>query len=152
MAEVATSTRVVFTDESGRFLADIDGKARDAVWEVTRDTARFAFHYAPVDKGILRNSIRGWMVAALQGQVTADAPHAVVQEIGTNKKNYPIGRPGQWLVKGLQESVASGKISEFGPVRGPVIHPGVEGTHYLQRAYLRMREDAPEIFRRHLGV
>lgn len=139
MGEINVSNKVLFQDESGRFMADIDGKARGAVWELTRIMTAMAVNYAPFRKGTLRQSIEGYMTGPLQGEVVATAPHALPQETGAGP--HQIGAPGQHL---------SNPEQGFHAI-GPVNHPGNPATNYMHRAFRMARELAPDIFARWLG-
>lgn len=149
------SNKVHLTDESNRFMADVDGKAHEAVWDLTVKMTQLANNYAPMRSGRLRQSIEGYMFGPLQGAVVAKAPYAKAQEFGA--RPHPIGEEGQILAKGAQSFIPQ-KFAEggppthaFGPVRGPVNHPGNPGVHYMARAFTMMRQLAPAVFRRHLG-
>jgi len=138
--EVNVSNKVLYQDESGRFMADVDGKAGRAVWELTRIMTAMAVNYAPFRTGELRSSIEGFMTGPLQGEVVARAPHALPQETGAVP--HWIGEPGQTLVN---------PDASFGPVEAPVFHPGNPATNYMHRAFRMAREIAPDIFARFLG-
>lgn len=138
--EVNVSNRVQYQDESGRFMADVNGQAREAVWELTRVMTAMAVNYAPFRTGELRQSIEGFMTGSLEGTVVARAPHAMPQETGSIP--HWIGEPGQTL---------SNPEQGFGPVPAPVFHPGNPPTQYMHRAFAMARELAPGIFAKFLG-
>lgn len=137
--EVNVSNKVLFQDESGRFMADVNGQARAAVWELTRIMTAMAVNYAPFRTGELRSSIEGFMTGPLQGEVVARAPHALPQEFGAGP--HQIGAPGQPLANPEQGFRAI----------GPVNHPGNPATTYMHRAFAMARELAPGIFAKFLG-
>jgi len=140
MGEINVSSKVLFQDESGRFMADVNGKARAAVWELTRIMAAISVANAPFKTGRLRSSIEGFMTGPLQGEVVATAPYALPQETGAVP--HWIGEPGQDL---------SNPEEGFGPVKGPVFHPGNPATNYMHKAFRVTRELAPGIFAKFLG-
>lgn len=154
MSRIAVTNRVMMQDESGRFMADIDDNAHEAVWEVTNMMAGFAAANSPFKTGELRRSIRGFMTGPREGVVVATAPHALPQETGASP--HLIGESGQVLFRGARSHPGARHTKnrtegQFGPVKGPVLHPGNPATRYLRKGFNAARMIAPAIFRKHLG-
>ena len=140
MAGMVVSNKVLLQDESGRFMSDVDGKAHEAIWEVTLFMAREAAANAPHRTGELRRSIKGYMTGPTEGTVVATAPHALPQETGGAP--HPIGADGQ-LLSNPEEGFAA---------RGPVMHPGNPATHFMAKAFAKARLVAPKAFAKHFGA
>ncbi len=78
---------------------------------------------APVRTGELRRSI-GHKAIGYHGYVYSFARHAASQEYGASAHVIAVSR---------KKALANRKMS-FGPVRGPVNHPGNPGTHFMLKA------------------
>lgn len=147
MAGMVVSNRVLLQDESGRFMADVDGKAHEAIWEVTLFMARQAVGFAPKRSGALARSIEGYMTGPMEGTVVATAPHALPQETGGAP--HPIATD-----KGAMANQETGFFAAAPPGFGghfTVQHPGNPATHFMAKAFAKTRAVAPKLFAKHFG-
>lgn len=122
MAGVGFSTRVQWRDEFGRFAQALDVGAQRSQAEASDVGAVLAAALAPKRSGFLASTIRstgaGFVVTAGYGaaQEEGAGPHLIGANFGTTLVNEAEG---------------------FGPVLGPVLHPGNPATHFMRDA-LRM--------------
>jgi hypothetical protein len=121
MADVGFSCRTQWRDEFGRFAQALDVGAQRSQQEAGEIGAVLAAGLAPKRSGFLASTIR-----ATGHGFAAGAGYAAAQEKGAGP--HPIGAPGQ---------VLGNEDDDFGPVRGPVLHPGNPATHFMRNA-LRM--------------
>lgn len=120
MADVGFSTRVQWRDEFGRFAQALDGGAQRSQAQASEIGAVLAAAFAPKRSGFLAGTIR----STGEG-FTAGAGYAAAQEEGA----------GPHLIGAGFDKVLVG--DDFGPVLGPVVHPGNPATHFMRDA-LRM--------------
>ncbi len=78
---------------------------------------------APVRTGELRRSI-GHKVVGYHGYVYSGVRHAASQEFGAAPHKIAVSR---------KKALANPKMG-FGPVAGPVNHPGNPGNHFMLKA------------------
>ncbi len=116
---VRVRTRVQWRDEMGRYTARVDEGAEEAQRELSEIGATLARALAPRRRGILAGSIQ----STGHGFATGALTYALPQEEGAGA--HPIGEPGQ---------VLGNREDEFGPVRGPVLHPGNPAVHFMRNA------------------
>lgn len=121
MSEVHVTSSVQWRDEMGRFAEHIEEGAKEGIAAAAHEGAFLAAVFAPKRTLRLAGSIDPF-TNGLQGGWTVSTPYAMDQEEGAGP--HEIGRPGQIL---------SG--DGFGPVKGPVMHPGNPAVHYMKRAY-----------------
>jgi hypothetical protein len=118
MADVGFSTHVQWRDEFGRFAAVVDEATERSQKEASDIGAALAASLAPRRSGFLAGTIRstghGFIVTAGYG---------AAQESGAGP--HEIGDPGQTL---------GNEDDDFGPVKGPVMHPGNPATHFMRDA------------------
>lgn len=119
MATVGFSTRVQWRDEFGRYAQALDTGAQRAQSEASEVGAALASALAPKRSGLLASTIR-----AIGHGFAVGTGYALAQEKGAGP--HPIGAAGQVLAG-----------DDFGPTRGPVVHPGNPATHFMRDA-LRM--------------
>lgn len=117
MAEIGISARVQWRDEFGRFAQALDVGAKRSQEEASNIGAALAAALAPRRSGALAGSIH----STGHGFATGALPEAEPQEFGAGP--HSIGAPGQVLAG-----------DDFGPVRGPVQHPGNPATRYMRDA------------------
>lgn len=117
MANIGISTSVQWRDEFGRFAQALSVGAQRSQSEASNLGAQVAAMLAPKRSGGLAGSVH----STGKGFATGALPHAIPQEEGASA--HPIGADGQ---------VLSG--DGFGPVRGPVMHPGNPATHFMRNA------------------
>lgn len=79
---------------------------------------------APHDTGELARSIRYTPVSPLSGNIGSTAKHAGPQNKGA----------GAHQIAPIRKKALYNKRRGFGPVRGPVQHPGNPATGYLDKA------------------
>lgn len=120
MASVGFSTRVQWRDEFGRFAQTLDVGAKRSQAEASDIGAVLAAALAPKRSGALSGSIH----STGEGFATG-APYAAAQEEGA----------GPHLIGAESDKVLVG--DDFGPVLGPVVHPGNPAVHFMRDA-LRM--------------
>jgi hypothetical protein len=116
MAGVGISTRVQWRDEFGRFAQTLNVGARRSQQQASEVGATLAAALAPKRSGFLASTIR-----ATGAGFVASAGYAAAQEEGA----VP-----HWI--GWEAEVLMG--DEFGPARGPVLHPGNPATHFMRDA------------------
>lgn len=120
MADVGFSTRVQWRDEFGRFAQALDVGAQRSQAEASEVGAALAAALAPKRSGFLAGTIR-----ATGAGFAAGAGYAAAQEEGAGPHLIGVGF----------DKVLVG--DDFGPVLGPVVHPGNPATHFMRDA-LRM--------------
>lgn len=116
MAGVGFSVRVHWRNEFGRFAQAVDTGAQRSQAEASDIGAALAAALAPKRSGLLASTIR-----STGAGFAAGTGYAVDQEEGAGP--HPIGAAGQILAG-----------DGFGPVRGPVLHPGNPATHFMRDA------------------
>ena len=120
MADVGISTRVQWRDEFGRFAQALDAGAQRSQKEASDIGAALAKALAP--KGAT-GMLSGGIHSTGSGFATSALKYAVPQEEGAGA--HDIGEPGQ---------VLGNEDDGFGPVRGPVRHPGNPAVHFMRDA------------------
>lgn len=132
MAGVGFSVRTQFRNEFGRFAAAMDAGAKRSQEEGGEIGAALAAALAPKRDGTMASTIHsnghGFEVGT---------SYAAAQEEGAGP--HTIGAPGQ---------VLSGV--DFGPVRGPVAHPGNPATHFMRDALRMVNQRMMGIIRSHM--
>jgi len=122
MGNIGFETRVQWRDEFGRFAQALDVGAQRSQEEASQVGAVLAAAFAPKRSGLMAGTIRstgsGFMVgtAYALAQEKGAAPHLIGATFGSTLVNEAEG---------------------FGPVMGPVVHPGNPATHFMKNA-LRM--------------
>lgn len=116
MADVGFSTRVQWRDEFGRYAQALSVGAKRSQVEASEVGAVLAAALAPKRSGFLASTIRSFGAGFAAG-----AGYAAAQEEGA----VP-----HWI--GWESEILMG--DEFGPVRGPVLHPGNPATHFMRDA------------------
>lgn len=122
MAGVSVTTRVQWRNRLGQFSNDIDEAGEGAIEEASREGAKLAAGFATKRTGRMAGEIHTIGGGSSGGWATGGTPYAMAQEEGASA--HIIGEPGQTL---------SG--DDFGPVKGPVLHPGNPAVHFMRRAY-----------------
>lgn len=120
MTAVPVTTRVQWRNEFGRFEAAIDTGAQRAEKQSGEIGAHIAAGLAPHAKGILAGSIH----STGHGFATGALPQALPQEEGASP--HLIGAEFDAVLENPEEG--------FGPVIGPVLHPGNPAVHYMRDA------------------
>lgn len=117
MADVGFSTRVHWRDEFGRFAQALDIGAQRSQKEAGEIGATLAAALAPKRSGFLAGTIRstGHGFAATAGYAAAQEEGAAPHLIGAGFDKVLVG-------------------DDFGPVLGPVTHPGNPATHFMRDA------------------
>lgn len=111
------SARVQWRDESGRFASAMDTGAQRSQEQASDIGAALAAALAPKRSGELAGSIHS------NGHgFEADAGYAAAQEEGAGPHLIGVGF----------DKVLVG--DDFGPVLGPVVHPGNPATHFMRDA------------------
>jgi len=122
MADVGFSTRVQWRDEFGRFAQALDVGAQRSQEEASQVGAVLAAALAPKRSGLMAGTIR----STGHGFVVGTA-YALAQEKGA----------GPHLIGANFGVTLANEAEGFGPVLGPVLHPGNPATHFMRNA-LRM--------------
>lgn len=134
MADVGFSVRTQWRDEFGRYAQALDIGAKRSQIEAGEIGAALASALAPKHSGFLAGTIR-----ATGHGFAAGAGYAAAQEKGAGP--HPIGAPGQ---------VLGNEDDGFGPVRGPVMHPGNPATHFMRDALRLVNQRLMGIIRGHM--
>lgn len=124
MAEVGVTTRVQWRNNLGQFASDISEAGEGAIEDASREGVNLAAAFATKRTGRMAGEIHTIGGGASGGWATGGTPYALAQEEGASA--HEIGAPGQTL--GNEED-------GFGPVKGPVMHPGNPAVHFMRRAY-----------------
>lgn len=122
MADVGFSCRTQWRDEFGRFASALNVGAQRSQEEAGEIGAVLASALAPKRSGFLASTIR-----ATGHGFSAGAGYAAAQEEGA----------GPHLIGTKFDSVLVNEAEGFGPVLGPIVHPGNPATHFMRDA-LRM--------------
>lgn len=136
-ADIGVSMRVAQRDIMGRFTESIPHRTEAALKEIGREGLKVAETIAPkmaphMDYRLATATQVEWVVR-----------HPAWNIIEGGAVPHSIGRPGQ---------VLHNKVEEFGPVRGPVAHPGVRGLHYLAGSYAAMSQRSLGIFAKYFAI
>lgn len=132
MADVGFSTRVQWRDEFGRYAQALDIGAQRSQAEASDIGAALAAALAPKRSGFLAGTIR-----STGAGFAAGAGYAAAQEEGAGP--HSIGTLGQVLAG-----------DDFGPTRGPVVHPGNPATHFMRDALRLVNQRLMAIIRGNL--
>jgi hypothetical protein len=135
MGGVAVRTRVQFRDSMGRYASNVERGGEEAQRELGEIGAALAKALAPKRSGALAGGIH----ATGHGFATGGTGHDLPQEEGAGP--HPIGDPGQIL---------GNREDDFGPVRGPVMHPGNPAVHYMRNAFRLLKPRIMPTIRRHM--
>lgn len=134
MAEVGFSCRTQWRDEFGRFAQALDVGASRSQKEAGEIGAALAAALAPKHSGFLAGTVR-----STGHGFEATAGYAAAQEEGAGP--HPIGEAGQTL---------GNKAEDFGPVKGPVLHPGNPATHFMRNALRMVNQRLMGIIRKNM--
>lgn len=133
MADIGFSCRTQWRDEFGRFAQALDVGAQRSQTEAGEIGAALAAALAPKRSGVLAGSIHS------NGHgFEADAGYAAAQEEGA----------GPHLIGAGFDKVLVG--DDFGPVLGPVLHPGNPATHFMRDALRLVNQRMMGIIRSHM--
>lgn len=124
MAAVEVKARVYWRDELGRFARAVDEGAAQAIQQAARDGMFMSQVFAPKRTGHLAGAVRKFGGGTQAGWEAGHEVYMIAQEEGAVP--HAIGREGEVLFNAKED---------FGPVEGPVMHPGNPATHYIKRAY-----------------
>lgn len=124
MAEVEVKARVYWRDEIGRFAEAVDDGAAQAIQQAALDGLHMSQIYAPKKTGRLAGAIRKFGGGTQAGWEAGHEVYMIAQEEGAVP--HAIGKEGEILFNAAES---------FGPVKGPVMHPGNPATHYIARAF-----------------
>lgn len=120
MAEIPVTARVQWRDEFGRFRSAVDLAAQRSQQQGGEIGAHIAAGLAPKKTSALAGSIR----STGHGFATGALPQALPQEEGASP--HLIGTGFDAVLENPDEG--------FGPVIGPVLHPGNPAVHYMRDA------------------
>lgn len=134
MADVGFSVRTQWRDEFGRYAQVLDVSAQRSQKEAGEIGAVLAAGLAPKRSRFLASTIR-----STGHGFAAGAGYAAAQEKGAGP--HSIGAPGQ---------VLANEAEGFGPVRGPVLHPGNPATHFMRQALRLVNQRLMGIIRANL--
>lgn len=124
MSQVDVTSRVYWRDPFGKFLGDLHENAEQLAYAAALRGAFLSRVYAPKRTLRLVREIGVYRAGRQQaGWKVAGVPYAAAQEEGA--RPHQIGQEGQIL---------GNKKDNFGPIRGPVHHPGNPATHFMERA------------------
>ncbi len=126
MAEVDVSAHVAFHNGIGRLARDLEAASTAAIAEGSAEGAQLSIAFAPKLTGLMASTIHPYLTGAEEGGWIVGTPYALDQEFGA--RPHVIGAGGEILAN-------EHPAERFGPVRGPVDHPGNPATSYLRRAF-----------------
>ena len=109
------------------------------------ETAGVAIKTAPRRTGELSRSIVPVPMGPFSGGILARAKHAASQEFGS-RPHVIAPRPGGYLASTAPQRASTSGLrtqrAEFGPLSGPVNHPGTRPTYFMHKAAMAF----PELF------
>lgn len=135
MADVSFSVRTQWRDEFGRYAQALSVGAQRAQTEAGEVGAVLAAALAPKRSGFLASTIR-----STGHGFAAGAGYAAAQEKGA----------GPHLIGTGFNTVLYNPTDQFGPVLGPVVHPGNPATHFMRDALRLVNQRLMSIIRRHV--
>lgn len=134
MADVGFSCRTQWRDEFGRFAQALDVGAKRSQKEAGEIGAVLAAALAPKRSGFLASTLH-----STGHGFAAGAGYAAAQEEGA----------GPHLI-GVEGQVLANRDDNFGPVLGPVRHPGNPATHFMRQALQMVNQRLMGIIRSHM--
>jgi hypothetical protein len=134
MADVGFSVRVQHRDEFGRFAQTLGTAAERSQKEASDIGAILAAALAPKRSGFLASTIR-----STGHGFAAGAGYAAAQEEGA----------GPHLIGAKFDAVLYNPDEGFGPVLGPVRHPGNPATRFMRDALKLVNQRMMGIIRSH---
>lgn len=134
---IVISNEVTFRSVSGEFAARVDEGLVEGVRELALMGEFYGRLFAPKRTGALAASVQG-VALGTSALVTASAPHAPMQEFGAGAHLIPS------LLRG-GATILANPDGTFGPVLGPVEHPGNPATRFLTRSMQATGERAAEV-------
>lgn len=135
MADVGFSVRTQWRDEFGRFAQALDLGAQRSQEEAGEVGAVLAAGLAPKRSGLLASTIR-----ATGHGFAVGTGYALAQEKGA----------GPHLIGADFGSTLVNEAEGFGPVIGPVVHPGNPATHFMRNALRMVNQRLMGIIRRNM--
>lgn len=135
------TARVQWRDPFGRFMEQINNDADRAAYAAAKRGALLSKVLAPKKTLRLASAIFAYRVGSkLAGWKVQGVPYAEAQEKGA--RAHLIGTEfGTTLVN---------EAEGFGPVMGPVRHPGNPATRFIERARVQIARELIDIARREL--
>lgn len=137
-APVEVSARVFFRDPFGRFMEQIDDAAEKTAYAAAKRGANLSKVFAPKRTVRLASAIYAYRhgTGKTAGWKVTGVPYAASQEEGA--RPHAIGADGQ---------VLANEADNFGPVQGPVQHPGNPATHFMEKARKQVASELIGIMR-----
>lgn len=129
--EAEITTTAAYTSSLDQFSARVHTAAERTVTRATARGSLLSQVLAPKRTLRLAATIRPGIIAPGWGSwIVGPLKYALAQEKGA--RPHSIGAEGQILAN---------KGDNFGPVRGPVLHPGNRGIHFLLKAYEQVKAE-----------
>jgi hypothetical protein len=122
--DAVVTANLLWRDHSGRFASAVEAGAQQALIEGSQEGARLSMEFAPKRSGFLASTISPFIFGLNHVGWAVRAPYGLAQDLGA--RPHVIGAAGQLLAN---------KEDGFGPVRGPVWHPGNPATRFMERAF-----------------
>lgn len=119
MADIGFTARVQWRDEFGRFAQALDVGAQRSQKEASDIGAALAAALAPKRSGFLASTIH-----STGAGFAAGAGYAAAQEKGA----------GPHIIAPVRKQALYNADDDFGPVGGPVLHPGNPATRFMRQA------------------
>lgn len=120
-------------DNWGQFATQMDAATADAMRDVASEGARAAQGFAPP---ALAGTFEYWASGRLAW--AWGSGHQWAEGLNSGIPEHMIGRPGQFLTN-EHRSKRPGE-APFA-ARGPVRHPGVTGSHFMERSFAAVEPD-----------
>jgi hypothetical protein len=125
------TVRVQWRDPFGRFIEQINDDADKVAYAAAKRGALLSKIYAPKKTLRLASAIFAYRVGRkLAGWKVEGVPYAEAQEKGAQP--HLIGSEGKALAN---------PDDNFGPVAGPVRHPGNPATRFMEKARLQIARE-----------
>ena len=134
--DIVVSPEVFYRDNMGRFAAAVDEGIEDALEDIGQRGVGIAGGIAPQIGDTIMYEVGGTTVFWFSTHEWAMA--------------FEEGIPMHIIEPSLDHNKLASKERGFGPVSGPVMHPGMDATHFLTESYAVMASQALAIFAAHI--
>jgi hypothetical protein len=135
---VDVSARIYARDPFGRFMRQIDDAAENTAYAAAKRGAFLSRVFAPKRTLRLASAIFAYRhsTGKTAGWKVEGVPYAAAQDKGAAA--HQIGAEGQ---------VLANESDNFGPVVGPVSHPGNPATHFMSKAREQVARELVDMMR-----
>lgn len=140
------STEVYARDNFGRFIADIEESATEAVTQGLKVGESVAQSVAPVRTGRLRGSFLSLILSRTSGVLGNTAPYARFQDEGAGPHAISAYVSFFWEREGRMWLSPPAYLARYGhPGADPINHPGNPATHFMDAGYDAIKRAMPGI-------